>query len=107
MATAGFDRCERGRDPVLSDSLGGAHPITHKLYWRDAMMKADLLEAERIAEELLKVDKDFKRTGQGGLDVGGLEGMTLAKAVQIFQGTLEAKPLSSAARMQRELEATL
>ena len=71
------------------------------------MMKADLLEAERIAEELLKVDRDFKRTGQGGLNVDKLEGLTLAKAVQIFQGTLEAKPLSSMARAQRELEATL
>jgi hypothetical protein len=71
------------------------------------MTKADLLEAERIAVELLKVDRDFKRTGQEGLSVGKLEVMTLAKAVQIFQGTLEAKPLSSAARMQRELEATL
>ena len=71
------------------------------------MMKADLLEAERIAVELLKVDYDFKRTGQEGLNVGKLEVMTLAKAVQIFQGTLEAKPLSSVARMQRELEATL
>jgi hypothetical protein len=71
------------------------------------MMKADLLEAERIAVELLKVDYDFKRSGQEGLNVGKLEVMTLAKAVQIFQGTLEAKPLSSAARMQRELEATL
>ena len=71
------------------------------------MMKADLLEAERIAAELLKVDRDFKRTGQGGLNVDGLEGMTLAKAVQIFQGRLEAKPLSSMARAQRDLEATL
>jgi hypothetical protein len=71
------------------------------------MMKADLLEAERIATELLKVDRDFKRTGQGGLKVDGLEGMTLAKAVQIFQGRLEAKPLSSMARIQRDLEATL
>ena len=71
------------------------------------MMKADLLEAERIAGELWKVEHDFKRTGQEGLNIGRLEVMTLAKAVQIFQGTLEAKPLSSAARMQRELEATL
>jgi len=107
VAAAGLDRCERGRDPVLSERLGGAHPITHTLYESDAMMKADLLEAARIAEELLQVDKDFKRTGQGGLKVGGLEMLTLAKAVQIFQGTLEAKPLSSVARAQRELEATL
>jgi hypothetical protein len=71
------------------------------------MMKADLLEAERIAVELLKVDYDFKRTGQEGLNIGKLEVMTLAKAVQIFEGRLEAKPLSSAARLQRELEATL
>jgi hypothetical protein len=71
------------------------------------MMKADLLEAERIAVELLKVDYDFKRSGQEGLNVGKLEVMTLAKAVQIFKGRLEAKPLSRAARMQRELEATL
>ena len=71
------------------------------------MMKKELLEAERIAGELWKVEHDFKRTGQEGLNAGKLEVMTLAKAVQIFQGTLEAKPLSSAARMQRELEATL
>jgi len=70
-------------------------------------MKADLLEAERIAVELLKVDRDFKRTGQEGLNVDKLEGWTLAKAVQIFEGRLEAKPLSSAARLQRDLEATL
>ncbi len=86
--------------------MGGAHPTTHT-FTGLVMMKAELLEAERIAEELLKVDYDFKRTGQGGLRTEGLEVMTLAKAVQIFQGTLEAKPLSSAARMQRELEATL
>jgi hypothetical protein len=71
------------------------------------MIKADLMEAERIAVELLKVDRDFKRTGQEGLSVGKLEVMTLAKAVQIFEARLEAKPLSSAARLQRELEATL
>jgi hypothetical protein len=71
------------------------------------MIKADLMEAERIAVELLKVDRDFKRTGQEGLSVGKLEVMTLAKAVQIFDGKLEAKPLSSAARAQRDLEATL
>jgi len=66
------------------------------------MIKADLMEAERIAVELLKVDRDFKRTGQERLSVGKLEVMTLAKAVQIFEGRLEAKPLSSAARLQRE-----
>lgn len=71
------------------------------------MMKADLLEAERIAGELLKVNRDFKRTGQGELSVSSVETMTLAKAVQIFSGKLEAKPLSSVARAQRELEAIL
>jgi hypothetical protein len=107
MAANRRDRFERGRDPVLSDLSGGAHPTTHKLYWSDAMMKKELLEAERIAGELLKVDRDFRRTGQERLNVDGVEGLTLAKAVQIFQGTLEAKPLSSAARMQRDLEASL
>lgn len=71
------------------------------------MMKKELLEAERIAGELLKVDHDFRRTGQQGLNADKLEVMRLAKAVQIFSGKLEAKPLSSAARAQRELEASL
>lgn len=71
------------------------------------MMKKELSEAERIAGELLKVDHDFKRTGQQGLNADKLEVMRLAKAVQIFSGKLEAKPLSSAARAQREIEASL
>ena len=71
------------------------------------MMKADLLEAERIAGELFKVNRDFKRTGQGELNVSSVETLVLAKAVQIFSGKLEAKPLSSVASAQRELEATL
>lgn len=71
------------------------------------MMKKDLLEAERIAGELFKVDSDFKRTGQEGLNVGRLETMILAKAVQIFEAKLEAEQLSSTAQAQREHQASL
>lgn len=71
------------------------------------MTKAEKDEAERIAMELLKVDRDFKRTGQAGLNVDGMEGLLLAKAVQAFQAKAEAMPLSSVARRQREIEAAL
>ena len=57
------------------------------------MNKAEQTEAQRIASELAKADAELRRTGQGGIDPNRMETMTLAKAVQLFSGTLEADPL--------------
>lgn len=71
------------------------------------MTKAELQEAERIASELTKADVELKRTGQAGIDPHKLETMTLAKAVQLFSGTLEIEELSPMELRQRQHEASL
>ena len=71
------------------------------------MTKAELQEAERIAGELAKADAELRRTGQAGIDPSRLETMTLAKAVQLFSGTLDAEKLSPMELRQRQHEASL
>lgn len=62
------------------------------------MTKAELQEAGRIADELVKADTELRRTGQTGIDPQRMETMTLAKAVQLFSGTLDADPLNAEQR---------
>lgn len=71
------------------------------------MTKAEQTEAQRIANELAKADAELRRTGQAGIDPSRLETMTLAKAVQLFSGTLEAEKLSPMELRQRQHEVRL
>lgn len=71
------------------------------------MTKAELQEAERIAIELAKADAELRRTGQAGIDPQRRETMTLAKAVQLFSGTLEVEELSPMELRQRQHESSL
>ena len=65
------------------------------------MTKAEQQEAERIANELAKADAELRQTGQTGIDPQRMETMTLAKAVQLFSGTLEADLLNAEQRAIR------
>lgn len=65
------------------------------------MTKTENEQAERIAGELAKADAELKRTGQAGIDPQKLETITLAKAVQLFSGRLEADPLNAKQRAIR------
>jgi hypothetical protein len=65
------------------------------------MNKHELTEAERIADELATANAQLQRTGQVGIDPNRMETMTLAKAVQLFSGTLEADPLNAEQRAIR------
>ena len=65
------------------------------------MNKAEQQEADRIAGELAKADAELRQTGQAGIDPHRLETMTLAKAVQLFSGKLEADPLDAEQRAIR------
>lgn len=71
------------------------------------MTKAELQEAERIASELAKADAELRRTGQSGIDPQRRETMTLAKAVQLFSGTLEVDPLNAEQRAIRTFSEAL
>lgn len=71
------------------------------------MNKHDRDEAARIAGELEKANWIFCQSKQAGLDPNKLETMLLAKAVQIFEGTLDAEWLSPRALAQRQHEAAL
>lgn len=64
-------------------------------------------EAERIAGELEKVERVFKRTGQPSIDPNGLETMLLAKAAAIFEAKLEADPLTAEQRAMRAFREAL
>jgi hypothetical protein len=70
-------------------------------------MKTKNQEAERIAGELEQAHRALVGCGQAGIDGDSMETWTLAKAVQIFEGTVEAETLSPFARMQRDFEAAL
>jgi hypothetical protein len=70
-------------------------------------MKTKNQEAERIAGELEQAHRALVGCGQAGIDGNSMETWTLAKAVQLFEGTLEAETLSPFARMQRDFEAAL
>lgn len=65
------------------------------------MNKKERQEAERIAGELEKVERVFKRTGQPSIDPNKLETMLLAKAAAIFEAKLEADPLTAEQRAIR------
>lgn len=65
------------------------------------MNKKGKQEAERIAGELEKVERVFRRTGQPSLDPNRLETMLLAKAAAIFEAKLEADPLTAEQRAAR------
>jgi hypothetical protein len=71
------------------------------------MTKTENQEAERIAGELERAHRALMGCGQAGIDGDSMETWTLAKAVQMFEGTLEAETLSPFARMQRDFEAAL
>jgi hypothetical protein len=71
------------------------------------MTKTENQEAERIAGELEQAHRALVGCGQAGIDADSMETWTLAKAVQMFEATLEAETLSSFARMQRDFEAAL
>lgn len=71
------------------------------------MTKDENQEAERIAGQLEQAHRALVGCGQAGIDGDSLETWTLAKAVQMFEGTLEAETLSAFARKQRDFEATL
>lgn len=81
-------------------TLGAAHPI-HADNSKTTMNKQERLEAERIAGELEVVERVFRRTGQPSLDPSSMETMLLAKAAAIFEGTLEADPLTPEQRAMR------
>ena len=71
------------------------------------MTKAEQQEAHRIASELAKADAELRRTEQAGIDPHKLETMTLAKAVQLFTGTLEVDPLNAEQRAIRTFSEAL
>lgn len=71
------------------------------------MTKAENTQAERIANELEQAHRALVGCGQAGIDGDSIETWTLAKAVQMFEGTLEAETLTTFARKQRDFEATL
>ena len=71
------------------------------------MNKKERQEAERIAGELEKVERVFRRTGQPSLDAGSLETMMLAKAAAMFEATLEADPLTAEQRAIRAFQEAL
>jgi hypothetical protein len=62
------------------------------------MNKAELREAERIASELEAVERVFRRTGQPSIDPAKLETLLLIKAAAMFEGSLEADPLTAEQR---------
>ena len=71
------------------------------------MTKTENQEAERIAGELERAHRALVGCGQAGIDGDSIETWTLAKAVQMFEGTLEAETLTAFGRKQRDFEAAL
>ena len=65
------------------------------------MTKTENQEAERIAEELERAHRALVGCGQKGIGGDSLETWTLAKAVQMFSGRLEADPLNAEQRAIR------
>ena len=65
------------------------------------MTKNENQEAERIAGELERAHRALAGCGQAGIDGDSIETWTLAKAVQMFEGTLEADGLSAQQRAIR------
>lgn len=71
------------------------------------MNKRDKAEAERIADELEKAERVFQRSKQPRLDPAKLETHLLAKACQLFGGTLEADPLTPEQRAKKAFAESL
>lgn len=71
------------------------------------MNKKERDEAERIAGELEKVERVFRRTGQPSIDPSRIEAMLLAKAAAIFEAKLEADPLTAEQRAMRAFQEAL
>ena len=65
------------------------------------MTKTENQEAERIAGQLEQAHRALVGCGQEGIDGDSLETWTLAKAVQMFEATLEADPLNAEQRAIR------
>jgi hypothetical protein len=71
------------------------------------MNKAELLEAERIAAELITTHEGLVKSGQPGLQPDAMETFRLARAIHLFSAKAEPEVLSGIARTQREIEAAL
>lgn len=71
------------------------------------MNKKERDEAERIAGELEKVERVFRRTKQPSIDPSRLETMLLVKAAAIFEAKLEADPLTAEQRAMRAFQEAL
>jgi len=71
------------------------------------MLKQDQEEAERIAQQLLNTHRNLKTVGYPGLFPDKIETLTLAKAIQMFQGKVTVDQLSPLERAQIQHEATL
>ena len=65
------------------------------------MTKTENQEAERIAGQLEQAHRALVGCGQAGIDGNSIETWTLAKAVQMFSGRLEADPLNAEQRAIR------
>ena len=65
------------------------------------MTKTENQEAERIAGQLEQAHMALVGCGQAGIDGDSIETWTLAKAVQMFSGRLEADPLNAEQRAIR------
>lgn len=71
------------------------------------MNKAELLEAERIASELMTTHEGLVKSGQLGLQPDAMDTFRLARAIHIFFAKAEPEILSGIARAQRKIEAAL
>lgn len=71
------------------------------------MLKQDQEEAERIAQQLLNTHRNLKTAGYPGLFPDRIETLTLAKAIQMFQGKVTVDQLSPLERAKIQHEATL
>jgi hypothetical protein len=69
------------------------------------MNKAELTEAERIADELMKTHTALVTSGQPGLQPHAMQTFKLARAIHIFSATAEPEILSDLARRQRQHDA--
>jgi hypothetical protein len=69
------------------------------------MNKAELTEAERIADELMKTHTALVQSGQPGLNPHAMQTFKLARAIHIFSATAEPEILSNLARRQSEFDA--
>ena len=71
------------------------------------MLKQDSEEAELIAQQLLNTHRNLKTVGYPGLFPDRIETLTLANAIQMFQGKVTVDQLSPLERAKIQHEATL